>query len=365
MDYGAITLDTSIFDQKGLMLETGLLRTLEQFNGKPSHLVLSEIVMREVYTHLAKKSSESRGKIVKALRACKAHLTLDDDMVDEAEAILIPADNDDGIAKRRMELFIKKTGAEIIPASGNVELDEIIKKYFSSNPPFSSLGKKKSEFPDAIALMSLESWAKENNTKLLAVSDDGDWEEFANESEHIDAIKDLADAIALFQPHTAAIDFCTELASSLPASEPEEIYASIKQYLSDAVSEIDPIPYTTAALFCVPDIVEVNFYSFEFITDVDNNALIQPVQGQDESVVVEAKIVVTAIAGCRFFLSVSDSIEKDYEAIDFASVGTEFQFESEILFTLEGDFQNHPEEVEITDFELLSYPRSIDFGDVD
>jgi prenyltransferase beta subunit len=39
MDYGAITSDTSIFDQKGLKLESGILKMLEQFNGKLSHII--------------------------------------------------------------------------------------------------------------------------------------------------------------------------------------------------------------------------------------------------------------------------------------------------------------------------------------
>jgi len=39
MDYGAITSDTSIFDQKGLKLESGIVKMLEQFNGKPSHII--------------------------------------------------------------------------------------------------------------------------------------------------------------------------------------------------------------------------------------------------------------------------------------------------------------------------------------
>jgi len=43
MDYGAITIDTSIFDQKGLNLESGLLKTLDQFNGKPSPLSEEDI----------------------------------------------------------------------------------------------------------------------------------------------------------------------------------------------------------------------------------------------------------------------------------------------------------------------------------
>ena len=365
MEYGAITLDTSIFDQKGLMLESGLLKTLEQFNGKPSHLVLSEIVVREVHAHLAKKASETRGQLQKALRGCVSHLTIDDKKIDEATKLLIPLEDDKEVAKIRIGSFIKKTGAEIVPARGHVELDEIIKKYFHSHPPFSETGKKKNEFPDAIALLSLESWAKKNKTKIVAVSDDSDWEAFAHESEYIDVIKDLAEAIALFQPHSAAIYFCTRLGASLPSGKPEDIYNTIEQYISDAVSEIDSYPDASSAFFWEPDIVKVEFESFEFVTDEGGNALIQAVQGQDESVVVEAKIVVNANASCSFSLSVHDSIDKDYVPIGENSASTDFQFESEILFTLKGDFKNKPEDVDVVDFELLSYPRSIDFGDIE
>jgi len=262
-------------------------------------------------------------------------------------------------------VFINNTGTEIIPASGNVELDELIRKYFKSQPPFSESGKKKNEFPDAIALMSLESWAKENGTKILAVSDDGDWEAFANESEYIDVYKDLAAAIAVFQPHNAAIDFCIKLAGDLPSGKPENLYTVIRQYISDAVSEIDVSPDASSAFFWEPDLVEVIFENFEFVVNEEGRALIQPVQAQDGSIVVEAKVIVTATASSTFSLSVHDSIDKDYVPIGSASASTEVEFESEILFTIEGDFVNEPDEVEITEFELLSYPDTINFGDIE
>lgn len=59
MKYGAITLDTSIFDQHGLKLDRGLLKALEQFNGKPIGLVLSEIVFRELHKHLKQESKRN------------------------------------------------------------------------------------------------------------------------------------------------------------------------------------------------------------------------------------------------------------------------------------------------------------------
>jgi hypothetical protein len=293
------------------------------------------------------------------------HLTLDEKKIEEATKLLIPTEDDKEVAKARLEVFINNTGTEIIPASGNVELDELIRKYFKSQPPFSESGKKKNEFPDAIALMSLESWAKENGTKILAVSDDGDWEAFANESEYIDVYKDLAAAIAVFQPHNAAIDFCIKLAGDLPSGKPENLYTVIRQYISDAVSEIDVSPDASSAFFWEPDLVEVIFENFEFVVNEEGRALIQPVQAQDGSIVVEAKVIVTATASSTFSLSVHDSIDKDYVPIGSASASTEVEFESEILFTIEGDFVNEPDEVEITEFELLSYPDTINFGDIE
>ena len=47
-----------------------------------------------------------------------------------------------------------------------------------------------------------------------------------------------------------------------------------------------------------------------------------------------------------------------------ASAFTPLEFEAEILFKLEGDFVNRPEDIDITDFELLSYPSTVDFGDI-
>ena len=365
MEYGAITIDTSIFERKGLMLESGLLKTLEQFNGKPSRLILSEIVVREVYSHLVKQIAESRTKVSKALRLSKTHLAIDDSNIQEAEKLLLPAEDDKQLAKKRLEKYIAITGCEIIPVDGNVELADVVKRYFKSEPPFASTGKKKSEFPDAMALMSLETWAEENDTKVLAVSDDGDWESFAKKSNSVDIIKDLAAAIAIFQPQNAAIEYCARLAGDLIDGRPEDIYETIAERLNDEVSEIDLCPEAASSFFWEFSGMEVEFKGFEFVVGEDKNAIIQPVQAKDGGVVVEAKVRIQAIAFGSFSLSVHDSIDKDYVSIGDASASSELDFEAEILFTLEGDFVNQPEDVEVTDFELLSHPNYVDFGEIE
>ncbi len=365
MDYGAISLDTSVFCQKGLKLESGILKTLEQFHGKPSYLVLSEIIIREVHAHLRKKANDARKQVTKAIHESSINLSITKENIEIATKSLVPKDDDNEIAKNRIKLFLEKTGAEIVPATGRVELDEIIKKYFKSEPPFAESGKKKSEFPDAIALMSLESWAKENKIKILAVAKDGDWDKFAEQSDYIDVIEDLAEAISRFQPHTKAIDFCTSIATTLPKGEPKYLYGSISQYLADSVGEIDLYPEASSQFFYEPDYVEVILEKFEFLTNQNGNALLQPVEGQGETLIVEAKIHVTVEAATTFSLLVRDSIDKDYVSIGDTTASTEIEFESEVLLTFEGGFDGDQKDIELTDFELLSYPTEADFGEIE
>ncbi len=365
MDYGAITIDTSVFDQKGLKLESGILKTLEQFKGKPSYLILSEIIVKEVHAHLKKKASDSRTQLKKAIRESRLNLSGSEEDFDQASNKLIPKQDDNEIATNRINSFVENTGAEVIPATGRVELDEIIRRYFQSEAPFAESRKKKSEFPDAIALLSLESWAKENNVRILAVTTDDDWEKFAEQSNHVDVVKDLAAAISQFQPHTAAIEFCMYISSKLPDNEPKDIYEAIHYYLSTSVSELDLFPEASSFFSWESDNVEVVFEEFQFVTDQDGNALLQPVQGQNEMLIVEAKVIIDATAYGTFSLSVRDPIDKDYVTIGGASPNTDFQFESEVLLTFEGNFEGENGEVELTGFELLSYPDSVDFGEIE
>lgn len=365
MEYAAITIDTSIFDEKGLNLESGILKTLEQFSGKPSYLVLSEIVVREVHAHLKKKAQEARSSLIKAIRESKISLSATDDNAETALKALIPNVNDSDVAKSRLEVFLRNTDAEIVPAVGLVKLEEVIKKYFNAEPPFEEAGKKKNEFPDAIALMSLESWAKEQNTKVLAVTKDGDWKRFAERSDYIDVVEDLAEAISVFQPQSSALDYCTTISQLLPVGEPKDLFQQIEQYLSDQVSEIYLLPEAESQFFYEPDLVEVVLESFEFVTREDGSARLLPVQGQNNTLIVEAKFSVSAEASTTFSLLAHDSIDKDYVSIGSSSASTEFKFETEALLTFEGDFDAGIGHVELVDFELLSHPRNVDFGDIE
>ena len=51
-EYGAILVDTSIFDRNGLRLEKGLLGKMAQFKKSPIEFLLPDVIKNEVKSHL-------------------------------------------------------------------------------------------------------------------------------------------------------------------------------------------------------------------------------------------------------------------------------------------------------------------------
>ncbi len=76
--FGAITLDTSIFDAQGLKLESGLLKQLEQFRYSSTKLIISEIVKEEILSHLTAKTKEAKREIEKSLRQARDYWQIEE-----------------------------------------------------------------------------------------------------------------------------------------------------------------------------------------------------------------------------------------------------------------------------------------------
>ena len=362
MDYGAITIDTSIFDANGLKLETGLFKTLSQFKHSPTNILLSEIVIRELTNHLYKKVKEVKLQTEKAFKECQTHLGVTSEIIADAKALILDERDDEKIVSERIDKFINNTGLVIVPATDKIDMSMLLDKYFTGKAPFSDTGKKKSEFPDAIALMTLETWAKDNGVKIVAVSSDGDWLDYGKESEYIDVFPDLAEAIAIFQPRNTAYAFCMKLAEDLPNGKADKILDAIHDYLLYKIQEIDLAPDAGSDYHFEADYVEVDFTDFEIITNNENKAILQPVEIEANSVVIELKIKIEAEASCHFSLSAWDSIDREYVPMSGTTATTYFDFETEILLTLVGDFENGLERIEVTDYEILNIPTDVDFG---
>lgn len=359
MKYGAITVDTSIFDEKGLLLESGLLNSLTQFNNKPAKLVLSEIVLREVQTHLFKKVNEIYTQLDKSLNNAKKHIfnNLQDLAIDKIDG--------KAVAKERLENYLKATGAKIVHARDGVDLDNIIKLYFNNEPPFAESGKKKSEFPDAIALLSLEAWAKEHETKILAVTTDKDWIAFSEKSEYIDVQQDLAKAISEFEPNADTFKFTKRLSNAMSNGEAKDIVEFITDEVADAISELYLYVEADSAFYWEDHDFQVEYEDIEFLTEDEGKILLNPIQSQDEHVLIEVKAQITAVAKSSFTLSVHDSIDGDYVNLGETYSETEFSFETGILFTINGPWTAEFKDLIVENVEVLSHPKSVNFGTIE
>lgn len=90
-------------------------------------------------------------------------------------------------------------------------MSQLIDLYFNKKPPFHNENPKKSEFPDAIALASLEAWSIKENRKILVVSRDGDWKSFCDQSNRLYLLNDLATALEMFQRRSYLVSDIAEL----------------------------------------------------------------------------------------------------------------------------------------------------------
>jgi hypothetical protein len=92
-----------------------------------------------------------------------------------------------------------------------------------------------------MALLSLETWAKRRNTKLLVVSHDGDWKNFADESDHLVCLTDVPIALDYFN---CAARFVADRTIALlqkqnTSDSSNEIANAVERFFDDSSMEIE------------------------------------------------------------------------------------------------------------------------------
>lgn len=187
MNFDAVTLDTSIFNASGLDLDGGVLNAIKTFAKNKIAVILVDIIEKEVLCHLTNKAQEAQNSAYGKLIELKKYNLLSSSEADNLIKAL-DQNNIPNIVKSRWDIYKKLHKIEII-ASDTVSIGELIEDYFDKKPPFSE--KKKSEFPDAIALKALSNWAKVNGKKVLCFSTDSDWKNYIENTENLQYSDDI------------------------------------------------------------------------------------------------------------------------------------------------------------------------------
>lgn len=364
--FSAITLDTSIFDAQGLKLESGLLKQLEQFRYSSTKLIISEIVKEEILSHLNEKTKDAKREIEKSLRQARDSWQIEEHEIEQIKEQIFGKREVKEVVVERFNQFVENTSLEVIEAQNYLIVSDLIQKYFQSKPPFSETGKKKNEFPDAIALISLETWANKNKTKVIVVTSDNDWKNFCKSSEQLCASDDFAGALGLFQLQDAD-DICRYLSEKYESGDLENVKEAIFDALEYKIDDSNIYSAEAESSYIYEEeITEIKVNGFQFKSIELPNIIFRPVNFDDDSLTVESRLNVDVNVECNFSFSVYDSIDKEDVGIGGNTVSTQANLEVEVLITFVGNLSKIGAEVEIDDVEIeIKAPASIDFGFVE
>jgi PIN domain len=364
MEYDAITLDANVFIRNALNLEGGMLAQLQQFKEGSVEFVLSEIVLRELAKHLKAHAQEARDALHAAIKKAGRNALLTAQAIEQANGIHAGAQAPCEAAKARLGQFMDKSGCSIV-AADKADMKELIKMYFDSAPPFEETGKKRKEFPDAIALLTLEAWAKENNKKILAISEDKGWDEFGTKSEWITVEKELPPALQKLQEHAdAARKIVAQWLSDMDQGKSDEMWDELDHAVARTVEDLSPEIEASSGYYYDHELPSVTFSGMELSRDENNEFDFYIVQIGKDKIVARVELYITAHVETTFQFQVYDGIDKDYVQIGDCAADQEVNFNAGALVTLEGDFGKNPPEFDLVSVELLDALDSVDFGDV-
>jgi hypothetical protein len=194
----AVSVDTAVFDKYGCNLDFTVLNKLDQFKTYPIKVMLSEIVVNEIKTHIVRDAEECQRELHKAIKKQGNRWKTGVDIAKLPDALALSGDPIKA-AERQLKDYLAAVGGEVVRASDTVDVSgELLRRYFATEPPFESGGQKKHEFPDCFALLSLESVAKSHQKLLLCISTDNGWKNFAAQSPHVVCVPDLELALSYF-----------------------------------------------------------------------------------------------------------------------------------------------------------------------
>lgn len=357
----ALSLDTSTIDRKSRRLESGLLLQLGQFRDAESTLVLSDIVEQESIAHLTKDATDARAELGKGLKSVCGSWMVPEARTMEIQQELIGAIEPVEIALRRWQAFSERCGLQIASTSEFCAAGDLKQRYFDVKPPFEDRADKKKEFPDAMALLSLEGWARKNGTVILTVTSDKGWIAFCDESKYLVAVEDLGGALANFHRHDPG-HLLPNIARAIAEGGDD---FGIRKAIIEAVSEAaDVITFDVDAnsdMDFEEDQVEVEIIGVRIrLEDPDHD--IEAVARDEDYLVIRFIVDVTADVVGHFSFSKWDSVDREDIPFGSGSEVSEEEFPVEVLVTLAGNTHSG---IKINRVEVLPYKGYAYLGQIE
>lgn len=355
-EINGISVDTSIFDRYGCNLNFPLLRKLDQFQSEPTRVVFSEIVASEVKSHISRDAKDAAAKLKTALnyQSKKWHVPFDvTAIINETTNSLNPED----LATDQFDEYLNHVDGSIISAANDIKItSEVLSRYFSSTTPFEKKDAKKSEFPDAFALLSLEAEFSNQEKIVLCVSADKGWAAFAENSDSIVCVSQLDNALSYF--NDLENEIAEKIIQLLKDEKAHELLYEINYAIENQLENND----------FVPDCQNGLDYDAEPYSATIQNILLDSIS---QLIVVEANetditftftVNVQVMFEAEFDFHAYDSIDKDYVHLSSVYASIEKTLPYKVIVSIDRDL--NPEPIAANTAVSKNY-LNIDFGHVE
>ncbi len=184
-----ITLDTEFFRRKNFHYKSRCFSILNSLSSRGEiHLILTEIVYREVLSDI-KNGSEEVYRAAQKIISKESRICNNSELVRQFIGEMPDAKSIENELLGQFHDFINSAKVEILSIE-EVSNQEILSLYFSRQPPFNE--GKKYEFPDAFSLLTLDNLAAERDDHVYVVSNDSDWEIYCKDKENLIYFSDLS-----------------------------------------------------------------------------------------------------------------------------------------------------------------------------
>ena len=358
------SIDTNVMEGKGFDFNRGALNLLHLQRPAWMTLQLSDIVEREINGHRLRDLTEAKQKLDSALNHMRRKAALDvSKVIAELDALAV-VESAQKQFKTELESFISGLGGQVLPTTGETLASDMFARYFAKQPPFEVVKDKKSEFPDAAALLVLERFALEQKTLGLLISNDKGWRSFASQSEHLFCVSTLEEFTGLFE---AISEHGKELQSKLRASLEDQSsigYALVRDAIASHVAEAE---------WSIDEICSGSAHRLEGEAYDANVVAVKPdfpnMQGwfTDEDspmYVVELPVSISVEVQVSVAFFQWDSIDHEEIPMGSQDISVPMDIDISLFLTSTGELMASPVEEWEIEAEIASGKYSVDAGEV-
>lgn len=359
---GGFALDTSIIRASGYRFNAAPLAVLAAQLPAWVRLYLPDVVVNEVLrqqvdgamSHLEAAKSAVRSLERNGLRLEPAVAALD-----KAGS----AADLGGLFRDRIARFVRSHRGEVV-AMGDLQAQKLFERYFAGTAPFGRSKERKSEFPDAAALLMLEATAKRQRTAIIAVSADKAWGEFADASKHLYCVPTLDDLTRLFVSDAPAARAIEARLRALLADASSPLVAELKRRLDLCIGDLgwtaDAHSGVSARL--EPSVEQVGVRSFE--ADTDSLRLWMSPDDSGQCIAeVDLRVLADFVVIAEFYLW--DSIDRDEVYGGSASKNVQEDVTVTAFVTLSGELTDGDPGGWDVDVELADVGMEIEAGEME